>query len=1049
MAVTFKVPSSPKKDVFEIDNFLGVDLTNTGSNIDEVRSPNAPNMVRYVPGKVRKRTGYKTQVEFSTGTNVNRALGTSEDEQIFEVTNTWSDLYDVAESLHGNTDYYYDFWYCCDGNCSVFICNSIPLTNTEGAWIHVSGITRHTAAGTYGSVQAYSANGCELKIREMSVVLKRDDSYAWRKAPEDYGGIYVNTSTDDPVFGCHTLRTRDKGKNYALNENRVHGTSNEYVTYTSQQKLYDLEETYPKGTRLIVDFDYTSDGEFIIGIAGYAITRQAGSGHITETATFNSNSGIIMFTPSTASSVSIKNFSACFDRNDDYAWAQTYEERGIKVGDRWFFAIYKATNYIWEETYSASDVTTDLELDAVQPVVMPKLVGKKIKCHLKLNTSLTGRTVTKVQFGYMPNVNGTDGTFLPICEKAGNFNGEEISFMLNMDSPTVGGTLKHFLVRFTTTGTGAVTSEASWTDGYIYEIGLRDSYYLPKEIHLYHVGAKLYMQRDDQMVSLISSDMNNNKSQAWQFAAYDANGSRQDYDNLYIVDGRTYWFYDGMAETLSPVYGSGKIPLLTTAKEPQGGGLPYEPFNMLQPGFEEQFYGNGTATSFQLSLNGLDDTRPIVKVRDPINGTWIYTDNFSFYPAEGRLVFPSALPTPPVTGEPNVSITAYKTIQSYKDKINKCSFGTLFGVNGEPDRVFLSGNPDFPNLDFYSEQYMPSYFGDTFYCKLGADDSAIMGYAIVNNYLATFKDTYERAQNVIIREGDLVVKKEEFGGGTFEVSDPAFKTINSLQGAGALSPYTFGYLQTEPLFLTESGIYAITAQDMTGEKYGQNRSFYLDGQLLKEDNLEEACATVFNDMYILAVNSKLYILDGLQATRTDKSEPYATRQYVGFYCTDVPAYTIWSRDKVLWFGTTDGKICRFATDIKDLKSYNDDGKAIYCCWETPDLDGRLFYKNKTFRYFAIRMMKALRTSVALYSQKLGAWTFIKEDASSGVVFDFENIDFELFSFSTDTSEKVVHTKMRVKKVDKARFKVENGKLNEPFGLFDLALEYVESGNYKG
>ena len=95
------------------------------------------------------------------------------------------------------------------------------------------------------------------------------------------------------------------------------------------------------------------------------------------------------------------------------------------------------------------------------------------------------------------------------------------------------------------------------------------------------------------------------------------------------------------------------------------------------------------------------------------------------------------------------------------------------------------------------------------------------------------------------------------------------------------------------------------------------------------------------------------------------------------------------------------------------------------------------------------MMKALRTSVKLYSQKLGSWSFIKEDTSSGVVFDFDSIDFTNFSFSTDSSEKVVHTKVRVKKVDKARFRVENGNKNEPFGLFDLALEYIESGNYKG
>ena len=79
MAVSFKVPASPKKSIFVIDEFKGVDLTNTGSNIDEIRSPNAENMVRFVPGKVRKRTGYHTKVEFSDRKDVNRALNTSDE----------------------------------------------------------------------------------------------------------------------------------------------------------------------------------------------------------------------------------------------------------------------------------------------------------------------------------------------------------------------------------------------------------------------------------------------------------------------------------------------------------------------------------------------------------------------------------------------------------------------------------------------------------------------------------------------------------------------------------------------------------------------------------------------------------------------------------------------------------------------------------------------------------------------------------------------------------------------------------------------------------
>ena len=67
MAVSFKVPASPKRNIFNIDSFLGVDMTNNGTSVDERMSPNAPNMIRDVPGKVRKRMGYKVVKDFGSG----------------------------------------------------------------------------------------------------------------------------------------------------------------------------------------------------------------------------------------------------------------------------------------------------------------------------------------------------------------------------------------------------------------------------------------------------------------------------------------------------------------------------------------------------------------------------------------------------------------------------------------------------------------------------------------------------------------------------------------------------------------------------------------------------------------------------------------------------------------------------------------------------------------------------------------------------------------------------------------------------------------------
>ena len=469
---------------------------------------------------------------------------------------------------------------------------------------------------------------------------------------------------------------------------------------------------------------------------------------------------------------------------------------------------------------------------------------------------------------------------------------------------------------------------------------------------------------------------------------------------------------------------------------------------MLQPAFYEQFLvtsADASKTAFHLSYSNLDATTTKAWILNS-SGEWVEKTEGTHYSVNrtaGIFNFNSPPGASPVTGQDNVRVLAYRTVEGYEDRVAKCTVGTLFGVGGASDRLFLSGNPDHPNWDFYSGQFDPTYFPDTGYSVIGSAASAIVGYALVNNYLATFKDEYDPAQNVTIRAGNLVL---DTATNTYE---PSFTTVNTLQGNGVISSYSFGYLQTEPLFLTRSGIYAITAQDITGDKYSQNRSFYLNGKLLKENDLDSAMATVFDDQYILALNGKFYILDGLQSIHNEKSMPYATRQYAGFYCTNVPASYIWTDEQALWIGTFGGRVCRFDTDIESLDSYNDDGKAIYCCWDTPDLDGRLFYKNKTFRYFAIRIMNALRTSCKLWSKKLGAWSLIKEDNASGIIFDFELIDFERFSFNTDTSAKVAHTKVRVKKVDKAQFRVENDKKNEPFGLYDLALEYIESGNYKG
>lgn len=133
------------------------------------------------------------------------------------------------------------------------------------------------------------------------------------------------------------------------------------------------------------------------------------------------------------------------------------------------------------------------------------------------------------------------------------------------------------------------------------------------------------------------------------------------------------------------------------------------------------------------------------------------------------------------------------------------------------------------------------------------------------------------------------------------------------------------------------------------------------------------------------------------------------------------------------------------------EGYIDSGnpQPIYCCYETPDLSGQLFYKNKTLRYIALRLGASLGTSDKISVLDRGLWTPIKEDVGLGGYFTFSGLSFGKLTFKTDRTSFISKTKARIKKVDKFRLRVENDKLDEQLIIDDIGLEFVENGNYKG
>lgn len=1042
MAVNFRVPSSPTKSIFEIDTFLGVDLTNSGTNIDENRSPNAPNMVRYVPGKVRKRTGYSTDTVFGNGLNTNLAIGADDKEYSLTIK---SDEYTVLYKLFMPKDSekdqtcYFEFDYMSEGRFWLPYAGWISASPDE--FTHYKKKVMAAAGTGTGEITIVSSQSYpeqEVKFKNFSFMFDQDENYVWHKAPK----YFVYRETNDPVYGCHIIKKGTFDGNRVVNVNRALGTSPEYITETlttSKKTLYTLGDYVYPGRKVFVDFVYEGVGDnVVINIVGKEYTLEPSDVPVTFSEEIVSNRtealNLITVVSNGVSTFKFKEFSLTYEKDDYYAWNVAPEDIGEKfyIEDTFFS---ETKNYsIIEEVNDTSNISSGKA--TVTATLGNSTTNVLSYSHIKFSLHTASyKPLSSLKVELVSNTGETQ------WERT--YTDHLLSEEFNIYVGTGGRSkyIEKIVITYSVSGS-STSGTACWTSikGItVNKVTPRTSYAVSSKYYVYHTGNDIYLKvNNGTEFTKVYSGANASISSSWQLG-----------DMLFILDGKNIYSYAVGDSTVKPLAdGEGYIPTITIGKSPKGGGNSYDDINMIQPAFYEMFYvseSENQVTTFFLSFGELDST-PVKAWVLNSNGSWVEKEegsDFIVNRGTGMIDFFSSPGTSPLTGEDNVKILAYRTVPGYKERITNCTIGTLFGVNGAADRLFLSGNPDYPNYDWYSEQYDPTYFPDTGYSALGLSSSAIVGYAIVNNYLATFKDEYEPSQSVFIRSGDTMT--DESTG----ILRSVFKLINTLQGNGVIAPRSFGYMQTEPLFLTRSGIYAITAQDITGEKYAQNRSFYLNGALTQEPNLEKAYAVVYDDMYILALNNKLYILDGLQPTRTDKSEPYATRQYVAFLCTDVPANCMWTDEQALWFGTEDGHICRFATDKDDLESYNDDGKAISCCWETPDLDGKLFYKNKSFRYIAIRMMSALRTSVKLWSMARGAWNFIKEDVNTGIFFDFEHIDFEAFSFSTDRTDKVAHSKIRVKKVDKAKFKIENSNVNEPFGLMNLALEYIESGNFKG
>ncbi len=405
------------------------------------------------------------------------------------------------------------------------------------------------------------------------------------------------------------------------------------------------------------------------------------------------------------------------------------------------------------------------------------------------------------------------------------------------------------------------------------------------------------------------------------------------------------------------------------------------------------------------------------------------------------ITYPAATP---VVELPNKDKKEYP---DYFDRIRKCRTFGWFN-----SRLFVAGNPDYPNADWYSEVGDPTYFKEINYTEMGNDDSAILGYLPAGDQQVVIK-----SDSIQLQDSSVGLRRAEFE----EETGYYFPVKRGITGTGALGFGCFATLFDDTMYISKSGVMAVITENITGERVLHGRSSLINNRLLKEPNLDKAITCVWNGYLLIAVNGNVYVADSRQKSYVRNST--GTFEYEWYFWNNVPATCFKENNGALYFGTADGKICKFNTDLYDggevsLETYSDwpDGikgtpDAIVSEWATKfDDDGDFMVKKNLVRRGCGVFLKGARKGnikVLIRTDKTFEDEIMSANRKRGI-FTWDDIDFDNFTFETMPrlvgafNVRVPDGAVKIKKYSAIQIIVRSDEPNNDFGVLGIERRFI-------
>ncbi|MGN1269346.1 MAG: hypothetical protein ACI4UU_00525 [Clostridia bacterium] len=530
------------------------------------------------------------------------------------------------------------------------------------------------------------------------------------------------------------------------------------------------------------------------------------------------------------------------------------------------------------------------------------------------------------------------------------------------------------------------------------------------EFFVVHCGTKLYeMQINFSSYTEILTGLADKISQGTVI------GSK-----LLILDGKRAVVYDLLKTTNKVSYLDtiGYIPTTQIARSPNGLlSQKYEDVNLVQNSRINLFTSTETDTTYQLDDIEITSIDKVEVLSDSGEWTTKATSTYTVNLSSGQVVFNTAIGKSPVDGRDNVRIKYTKVIDENKSQVNKCDIMCVYGYAGANNRIFMAGNPDYPNIITYSHIDDITYIPVNNIIKTGLEVIPITALVKTNDgKMSALKDVSDSDSTIFY-----------IGYGTFNGNE-VFSIEGSTKGEGNIAKNAHATLINEPLILTQNGIFALNTGTITDERYVYHRSYYIDSKLKKENNLKDAVGITNDGKYYLAINDNVYVADSRFKT-TNINSKYSNYQYEWYFWSNLPVRVWFVRNNVLYFGDKSGNLCVFRDDV-DENRFKDIDSNVVAEWNSIILDlNRPAHKKN---------IKRVSIATEAPSSKLTIGYKLKNGTKQVLAKEYNNSSFP----------KTIMIRKKAKKLSFFSLYLENNE-NSNMSFNSICVVYTVGSYYKG